>query len=123
MEDSMAWMALIMGLPVLGLALFSAYPWPVALTTYLILVCVSGFFDCLMMRAMRLPARCGREEMVGSTAAVLEWNGDAGRVICHGEIWQARTSVPERGTVFRKGQRLVIRNVTNLTVFVEANDN
>jgi len=62
----MIWMGILMGLPVLGLALFLVYPWQVALPPYLILTGASLFFDWLMMGAMHLPVRSGREAMIGS---------------------------------------------------------
>lgn len=112
----MIWMALLMGLPVLGLALFWVYPWRVALFPYLVLVAVSGFFDWLMMRSMRLPVATGRKEMLGSTAVVLNWLGDSGQVTWKNEIWQAHTT---DGTSPMTGERVVIDSLSGLTLFVK----
>lgn len=114
-EAAMIWMAVIMSLPLLGVELFFFYPWQLALPVYLILVAVSAFFDVLMMRSMRLPVRTGREEMVGSTAAVLNWKGDSGQVMWNGEIWQARG----KGS-FRDGQTVKIDGLSRLTVHVKS---
>jgi membrane protein implicated in regulation of membrane protease activity len=111
----MIWMALLMGLPVLGLALFWVYPWRVALFPYLILVAVSGFFDWLMMRSMRLPVATGRKEMLGSMAVVVNWRDDAGQVTWKDEIWEAHTT---DGTSPIMGERVVIESVSGLNLFV-----
>jgi membrane protein implicated in regulation of membrane protease activity len=112
----MIWMALIMGLPLLGVVLFFVFPWREALLPYLILVAVSVFFDWLMMRAMRLPVRSGREEMIGSIAVVLDWKEDSGRVRWKGEIWQAQA---QGGRSFSKGDRVVIESLSQLTLTVK----
>jgi membrane protein implicated in regulation of membrane protease activity len=112
----MIWMALLMGLPLFGLALFFGYPWRVALAPYLILMGLSLFFDALMMRAMRLRIRCGREEMVGSRAMVLNWKGQSGQVIWNDEIWQA---VTEGRTSFARGDNVVIDSVSGLSLSVK----
>lgn len=114
-EVVMVWMVLIMGLPLLGLALFLVCPWRVALLPYLTLVAVSGFFDRLMMHSMRVPACSGREEMIGSTAVVLDWEGGSGQVIWKGEIWQARGSGP-----FARGESVVIGGLSGLILSVKA---
>jgi membrane protein implicated in regulation of membrane protease activity len=112
----MIWMALLMTLPLLGLVLFFFYPWRVALLPYMVLVAVSLFFHSLMMRSMRLPVRSGREEMIGSSAVVLRWEGGSGQVIWHGEIWQAE-SREER--VFMRGDRVMIKGLSGLTLVVK----
>jgi membrane protein implicated in regulation of membrane protease activity len=112
----MIWMGILMGLPVLGLALFSVYPWQEALPSYLALTGVSLFFDWLMMSSMHLPVRSGREEMIGSTAEVLNWTDGSVQVIWKDEIWQAET---ERRTSLMPGARVVINNVSGLTLSVK----
>lgn len=113
----MVWMALIMGLPLLGLVLFLVYPWWVALTPYLILVGASVLFDRMMMRAMRLPVRTGRDALIGSTAVVLNWKGDSGQVAWRGEIWRAAA---QRGRTFAKGERVIIEDLSQLTLVVKS---
>jgi membrane-bound ClpP family serine protease len=112
-------MVLLMFLPLLGLALFYLYPWRVALGPYLILVGVSGLFNWLMLRAMRLPVRTGREEMIGSTAVVLNWNGRSGQVVWGGEIWRAQA---EGGRTFKHGETVVIDSVSGLVLSVRPAD-
>jgi membrane protein implicated in regulation of membrane protease activity len=112
----MIWMGILMGLPVLGLGLFAAYPWQVALPPYLVLTGASLFFDWLMMGAMHLPVRSGYEQMIGSTAEVLRWADRSGQVIWRDEIWKAKT---DRGMLLRRGDRVVIGNVSGLALSVE----
>ena len=111
----MIWMALIMGLPLLGLGLFYVYPWQVALFPYLLLVAVSAIFDWLMMRSMRLPVRSGREEMIGSKTVVLSWSDDLGQVMWNGEIWCARGRGP-----FRRGDKVVIDSLSGMMLHVKS---
>ena len=113
----MVWMALIMALPLLGLVLFVIYPLWLALTCYLVLVGVSGVFDWMMMRAMRLPVRSGREAMIGSTAIVVNWKGDSGQVAWKGEIWQAHT---QNGKPPSRGEHVKIENLSQLTLLVKS---
>ncbi len=112
----MIWMGILMGLPVLGLALFSVYPWQEALPLYLALTGISLFFDWLMMGAMHLPVRSGREQMIGSMTEVLNWGDHSGRVIWRDEIWQAEA---EERRSFMRGDRVVIDSVSGLTLFVK----
>jgi membrane-bound serine protease (ClpP class) len=44
----------------------------------------------LLARSHRGAVITGQEEMVGSRARVIDWDGGAGRVRVHGEIWRAR---------------------------------
>lgn len=48
----------------------------------------------LALRVHRRRVATGREEMIGSRARVLEWEGGKGHVFVHGERWQARADVP-----------------------------
>jgi membrane protein implicated in regulation of membrane protease activity len=111
----MLWMALIMSLPLLGIALFFIYPWRVALIPYLILVAASVWFDWLMMRAIHLPVRSGRDEMIGSKSVVVNWSGNSGQVVWHGEIWRARGDGP-----FRQGDEVMIDGLSGLTLHVKS---
>jgi membrane-bound serine protease (ClpP class) len=44
----------------------------------------------MLARSHRGPVITGQEEMLGSRAQVVDWQGGAGRVRVHGEIWRAR---------------------------------
>ncbi len=111
----MIWMAMIMGLPVLGIALFFLSPWQVALPSYLILVGASVLFDWMMMRAMRLPVKTGLDALIGSSARVLDWSGDSGQVAWRNEIWQARASGAGQIEV---GEDVTVEALSELTLIV-----
>jgi membrane protein implicated in regulation of membrane protease activity len=110
----MFWMALIMALPLLGVALFFAYPWRVALFPYILLVLVSAVFDVFMMRAMKLPVSTGREEMIGTTAVVLNWGDLSGQVAWKSEIWRALY----QGRL-AEGDTVVIEDVRGVNLIVK----
>lgn len=48
------------------------------------------FVMTMLMRARQRAVVSGPEEMVGSRAAVIDWQGETGHVRAHGEIWKAR---------------------------------
>ncbi len=58
----------------------------VALTASLLLMLLMS----MVARSYRRAVVTGQEQMVGSTAVVLDWQGDRGRVRVHGEAWNAR---------------------------------
>ena len=56
----------------------------------------------------------GREQMVGTVARVLDWEGQGGHVQIHGERWRAASTVE-----FRSGQSVRVIDVQGLTLMVE----
>lgn len=113
----MIWMAVLMGLPVLGLVLFAIYPWQDALVPYILLVAVSGYFDWFMMRAMHMAPVTGQEGAAGSTAVVLRWHDKQGQVKWRGEIWRAYV---REGRAPAPGETVVIDKVSGLWLFVKS---
>lgn len=111
----MIFMMLVMSFPVLGLVLFYVLPLGTALPLYLLMLGISLPLHCLMMHAMRLPKRTGGEGMIGSAAGVLDWEQASGRVICRGEIWNAKTT---EETSLVRGDKVVIEGVAGLTLTV-----
>ncbi len=62
-------------------------------------IVVSGLLVTLLvarlaMRSRRHRAVTGIEGMIGAPAQVLDWAGDRGHVLAHGERWQARSERP-----------------------------
>lgn len=68
----------------------------------------------LALRSRRSNVATGREEMIGATGSVLDWQGTSGHVHVHGERWNAR-AVSELHT----GQEVRIIRLQGLTVEVE----
>jgi membrane-bound serine protease (ClpP class) len=68
----------------------------------------------MLARSQRRPVATGQEEMVGSRARVLDWQGRTGRVRVHGEIWQARGPAE-----LSPGQPVKVTAIQDLTLEVE----
>jgi membrane-bound serine protease (ClpP class) len=67
------------------------------------------------LRAQRLPAKTGREAMIGRVLkAPMLINGDAGRVVVDGESWSARSETP-----IPEGQLMEIAGLEGLTLKVK----
>lgn len=45
----------------------------------------------MLLRSRRRAVVTGQEEMIGSAGRVIDWDGNAGRVRIHGEIWSAHS--------------------------------
>jgi membrane-bound serine protease (ClpP class) len=69
----------------------------------------------MFARSHQRPVATGQEEMIGSRARVLEWQGGAGRVRIHGEIWYARGPA-----ALQSGQEVRVIAIDGLTLQVEA---
>ena len=66
------------------------------------------------MRVRRRPIVSGREEMVGGSGQVVDWDGLTGRIRTHGELWRARAAAP-----LAPGQRVRVTRLDGLTLDVE----
>jgi membrane-bound serine protease (ClpP class) len=69
----------------------------------------------VLARSHRGAVITGQEEMLGSRARVVDWQGGAGRVRVHGEIWRARGPAH-----LAPGQEVRVTLVDGLTLEVEA---
>lgn len=111
----MIWMFIIMGLPVLGAALFFVLPLVAALPSYLVLLAITAMYHHMMMGALSLPSQAGPEEMIGAIASVRNWEGDRGQVLWGSEIWQART---QDGSTLANEEKVVIEARSGLILKV-----
>jgi len=68
----------------------------------------------LLLRSRARPVVSGRESMIGSTGAVIDWDGAVGRVRIQGEIWKARST----DGAFAPGEHVVVRDVEGLILVV-----
>ncbi|WP_244470890.1 NfeD family protein [Microvirga massiliensis] len=64
-------------------------------------------------RTRRRPVRTGAPAMLGQRAEVLDWSGDAGHVLTHGERWQARG-----GKALARGDCVEVTGIDGLTLVV-----
>jgi membrane-bound serine protease (ClpP class) len=82
-----------------------------------IAVVAAGFFMLvftLLVRSRRGAVVSGPEEMVGSIGSVIDWDGHAGRVRVHGEMWQARAT-----RALKPGREVRVARIDGLTLEVE----
>ncbi len=85
--------------------------WQVLVPT---VVLISGFFVSLaylVVRAHTRPARTGAEGLVGMLGEVKQVHGTQGKVMVHGELWQAEFS-----DAVAEGEKVTITHVNNLVV-------
>ncbi|MHA1566817.1 MAG: NfeD family protein [Alphaproteobacteria bacterium] len=76
----------------------------------------AGFFMLVltqMVRSRRGAVVSGPEEMIGSTGKVIDWEGHAGRVRVHGEMWQARAA-----RALKPGREVRVTRIDGLTLEV-----
>ncbi len=77
----------------------------------------AGFFMLvftLLVRSRRGAIVSGPEEMIGSIGEVIDWDGHAGRVRVHGEMWQARAA-----RALKPGRDVRVARIDGLTLEVE----
>ncbi len=67
----------------------------------------------LMMRSRRRRVVSGPEEMIDADGEVVDWTGDEGRIMIHGEIWRARGP-----RAFVAGERVRVTGIDGLTLDV-----
>ncbi|KHK03025.1 NfeD family protein [Desulfovibrio sp. TomC] len=76
----------------------------------------------LLAKAQRQKPRSGVEALIGQTALVRRWEGDAGKVFVHGEIWNARFFSKQRpASPLVAGQDVRIEAVQDFVLLVAAN--
>lgn len=104
---------LLLLLPVVALALFLIFPWPVAMILYLPILLGSIFAYRKAWKALKTPPTTGEEAMLGQTAVVLQADNERIEVQYQGEIWQAVSDVS-----LHVGQEVIIRHLEGLVLFV-----
>jgi membrane-bound serine protease (ClpP class) len=71
------------------------------------------FVLLMVMRSRRRAVVSGPEELIGSRAIVIDWDGGRGHVRTHGEVWQARAAGE-----MEPGSNVAIRAIDGLTLVV-----
>jgi membrane-bound serine protease (ClpP class) len=82
----------------------------ITITTALFFILVVG----LAIKARKRPVVSGAEEIIGAMGSVRESFETEGRVLAHGEIWQAKTDTP-----LKKGQAVVVTDIDGLYLIVK----
>jgi len=75
------------------------------------------FVVSMAIKAQKQPIVSGAEELIGATGKVSDNFDGEGRVRVHGELWQARASIP-----LRKGQKIRVTALEGLILVVEPED-
>ena len=84
------WCHLLLAMPVLGLGLFLALPWPLALPPYLVIVALSLILYVKIWQSTRRPVRTGRGGMLGASVTVtVPVTAKGGQVRYRNELWSA----------------------------------
>ncbi|MGY6709134.1 MAG: NfeD family protein [Rhizobiaceae bacterium] len=71
----------------------------------------------LAMRSTRSKVVSGREELIGASAKVLDWQGQKGHVFVHGERWNATAEQP-----MVPGQAVRVIALNGLTLEIDTNE-
>ena len=108
---------LLLLMPLVALPLFWLLPLPAALSTYAVVVLLSGGVYWLALRAMYRPVITGAEELVGSTGDVVGIHAGRLSVRIHGEVWTATTK--DR---LRSGDRVRVTGIDGLVLSVSRLD-
>jgi len=66
------------------------------------------------LSARRRMVVSGREQMIGSSGQVIDWDGREGHVLAHGERWMAKAGAP-----LAPGQNVLVRDLDGLVLEVE----
>ncbi|HEA69397.1 MAG TPA: hypothetical protein ENI07_21685 [Desulfobacterales bacterium] len=106
---------LVLFLPVFTLPVFWLFPFPTALTIYLIILAGSLLLYFLIIKAMMGRPRVGKEAMLGKTGIVIQDIAPEGKIKYASEIWNAMTDEKN----FSVGEQVVIRGFSGMNVLVE----
>lgn len=102
---------LVLMMPLLGLGLFWVLPFATAMPIYTAIFLISGAIYYILLNLVHLPAKTGREGLIGQQAEVIEAINPTGYVRLHGEIWKATAP-----TAARKGEVVQVIGVKGLTL-------
>lgn len=106
---------LVLFLPVFTLPVFWLFPFPTALTIYLIILGGSLLLYFLIIKAMMARPRVGKEAMLGKTGIVIQDIAPEGKIKYASEIWNAMADKK----IFSVGEQVVICGFSGMNVLVE----
>ncbi len=73
-------------------------------------------FIVVTLKYRKMKASTGKEIMVGSKAAVINWDGTSGRVLIEGEIWKAKS---DTALQLQKDEPVTVAAVEGLTITIK----
>jgi len=106
---------LILFLPVFALPVFWFFPFPTAMSIYLIISGISLLMYFLIFKAMVMKPRVGIEAMLGKTGVVIKDIAPEGKIQYATEIWNAITY----GKKFSAGEKVIINGFWGMNVLVK----
>ena len=77
---------------------------------------VALFLIFVVAKSRRRQPATGQEGLIGKPGEVLSWNGGEGKIMIHGEIWNAKAS-----REFAKGDKVVVEIVDGMTLLINRN--
>ena len=102
-------------MPVFALPVFWLFPFPTALTIYLIVSGISALLYYLIFKALMLKPRVGLDAMLGKTGVVIKDIAPEGKIRYATEIWNAMTN----GKKFSAGEKVMINGFWGMHVLVQ----
>ncbi|MFQ6052299.1 MAG: NfeD family protein [Candidatus Hydrothermarchaeota archaeon] len=84
---------------------------------YIVILAFSGFIYYKIVESMRIPAKMGWEEMIGSEAIVVRDINPEGIVEYKNELWGAISN-----EALKKGEKVKIKRLYGMKIFVERLD-
>ncbi|KXF76167.1 nodulation protein NfeD [Paramesorhizobium deserti] len=88
--------------------------WPVVGAVALASLALSLLIVRMAIASHKRPVATGAEQMIGAYGEILDWRGNAGHVLAHGERWSAVS-----GTPLKKGQKVHVAGIQGLVLKVE----
>ncbi|WP_407866035.1 NfeD family protein [Phyllobacterium phragmitis] len=88
--------------------------WPVVGGVALMSLALSLLVVRMAVASHRRPVVTGTEQMMGAHGEVLDWRGQSGHVLAHGERWSAVSAAP-----LKKGQKVSVAGIEGLVLKVE----
>jgi membrane-bound serine protease (ClpP class) len=91
-----------------------ALSWPLVVAVALSSAAFFMLVLAMAVKARRRPVVTGTEEMIGTQGEVAGWRGSEGRVLVHGEMWQASSTAP-----LKRGQAVRVTALKGLMLEIE----
>lgn len=88
--------------------------WGMIIGVLAVVILVVGLIGRLLVRDFLAKPATGAEGMIGETGTVMSWNGSAGKVFVHGEIWSA-----ESGSAFEKDDKVKVTEIKGMVIKIE----
>ena len=106
---------MILFLPFFALPVFWLFPFPIAMSIYVIILGLSILLYYKIFMAMRMDPLLGKEAMLGKIGIVIKDINPEGKIMYAAEIWSAYA----KGKKFSVGDKVVIKDFWRMQVLVQ----